>query len=29
MTDKNPFIWQELVTTDQETSGSFFCKLLG
>ena len=29
MSEQNPFIWQELVTTDQETSGDFFCKLLG
>ena len=29
MSDKNPFIWQELVSTDQETSGNFFSKLLG
>ena len=29
MPKQNPFIWQELVTSDQETSGSFFCKLLG
>jgi len=28
MPDLNPFIWQELVTTDQETSGIFFSKLL-
>lgn len=28
MPDLNPFIWQELVTTDQETSGVFFSKLL-
>ena len=26
---QNPFIWQELVTTDQETSGEFFSQLLG
>ena len=26
---QNPFIWQELVTTDQETSGAFFGQLLG
>ena len=29
MSDQNPFIWQELVTTDQEASGNFFSKLLG
>ena len=29
MSKQNPFIWQELVTPDQETSGTFFCKLLG
>jgi len=29
MSEQNPFIWQELVTTDQETSGAFFSKLLG
>lgn len=29
MPDKNPFIWQELVTTDQEASGEFFSRLLG
>jgi len=29
MPDQNPFIWQELVTTDQVTSGIFFSKLLG
>ncbi len=29
MSDQNPFIWQELVTPDQETSGAFFSKLLG
>ena len=29
MADQNPFIWQELVTADQETSGNFFSKLLG
>ena len=27
MTEQNPFIWQELVTPDQETSGAFFSKL--
>ena len=26
---QNPFIWQALVTTDQETSGAFFSRLLG
>ena len=29
MSDQSPFIWQELVTTDQETSGVFFRELLG
>jgi len=29
MSKQNPFIWQELVTTDQEASGDFFIKLLG
>ena len=29
MSNQNPFIWQELVTPDQDTSGNFFCKLLG
>lgn len=29
MTDQNPFIWQELVTSDQDASGAFFSKLLG
>jgi len=29
MPNQNPFIWQELVTHDQETSGTFFSKLLG
>ncbi|MEW8201908.1 MAG: VOC family protein [Candidatus Thiodiazotropha endolucinida] len=29
MPEHNPFIWQELVTTDQELSGVFFSKLLG
>ena len=29
MPDQNPFIWQELVTTDQGVSGNFFSKLLG
>lgn len=29
MSEKNPFIWQELVTPDQETSGTFFSKLFG
>ena len=28
MSEQNPFIWQELVTTDQEVSGYFFSKLL-
>ena len=29
MSDDNTFIWQELVTADQEASGAFFSKLLG
>jgi predicted enzyme related to lactoylglutathione lyase len=29
MSEQNPFIWHELVTSDQETSGAFFSKLLG
>ncbi len=29
MSDQNPFIWQELVTPDQETSGAFYSKLFG
>ncbi len=29
MKDQNPFIWHELVTTDQQTSGHFFSKLFG
>ena len=29
MTNKNPFIWHELVTPDQNKSGAFFSKLLG
>lgn len=29
MSNQGPFIWQELVTPDQEASGSFFSKLLG
>ena len=29
MNEENPFIWQELVTPDQETSGTFFSKLFG
>ncbi|MEW8660460.1 MAG: hypothetical protein AB2603_19280 [Candidatus Thiodiazotropha endolucinida] len=29
MSEHNPFIWQELATTDQELSGAFFSKLLG
>ena len=29
MSNQNPFIWQELVTPDQDTSGTFFCKSLG
>ena len=29
MPDQGPFIWQELVTPDQETSGAFYRDLLG
>jgi predicted enzyme related to lactoylglutathione lyase len=29
MTHHNPFICHELVTADQQTSGAFFCQLLG
>lgn len=29
MPETNPFIWHELVTPDQQTSGEFFCGLLG
>jgi len=29
MADQSPFIWHELVTTDQPTSGAFFSQLLG
>ena len=29
MPNQNPFVWQELVTPDQNASGTFFCKLLG
>ena len=29
MTDQNPFIWHELVTSDQNKSGTFFTELLG
>ena len=29
MSEQNPFIWQELVTSDQETSGTFFSRLFG
>jgi predicted enzyme related to lactoylglutathione lyase len=29
MTQAGPFIWHELVTTDQPTSGAFFSQLLG
>jgi hypothetical protein len=25
----NPFIWHELVTSDQDASGAFFCALFG
>lgn len=29
MPDPSPFLWHELVTTDQPTSGTFFCQLFG
>ena len=29
MEKENPFIWHELVTSDQKKSGEFFCELLG
>ena len=29
MPDQNPFIWHELVTADQPTSGAFFSQLFG
>ncbi len=29
MANQNPFIWQELVTPDQEASGAFYSKLFG
>ena len=29
MPDKSPFIWHELVTADQPTSGAFFAQLFG
>ena len=29
MPNQSPFIWQELVTPDQEVSGAFFSKLFG
>lgn len=29
MPDQNPFIWHELVTTDQNSSGAFFSQLFG
>ena len=29
MTDQSPFIWHELVTPDQKTSGAFFSQLFG
>lgn len=29
MTESSPFVWHELVTSDQKKSGAFFCKLLG
>ncbi len=28
MSEQNPFIWQELVTPDQETSGTFFSNVI-
>jgi len=28
-TDQNPFIWNELVTSDQKSSGAFFSQLFG
>ena len=29
MTEQNPFIWHELVTSDQDKSGTFFTELFG
>lgn len=29
MPDQNPFVWHELVTADQLTSGAFFSQLFG
>lgn len=29
MPDQTPFIWQELVTTDQQASGTFYSQLFG
>lgn len=29
MSDQNPFIWHELVTTNQNSSGAFFSQLFG
>lgn len=29
MPDQSPFIWHELVTADQPTSGAFFSQLFG
>ena len=29
MENESPFIWHELVTSDQKRSGDFFCELLG
>ncbi len=29
MADQSPFIWHELVTSDQRNSGAFFCELFG
>jgi len=29
MADQSPFIWHELVTSDQKRSGTFFCQLFG
>lgn len=29
MADQSPFLWHELVTSDQKRSGAFFCGLFG
>lgn len=29
VTAENPFVWHELVTSDQKSSGDFFCGLFG